>query len=177
MKDLRNYLKPDEIERMLDEAGKTGNERDYLLIRILWKTGIRVSELINLESSWIDDEDKMITVLGKGNKMRRTPIDRDTLRNLRRYIKDKEIKNDKIFNMTRQRVFQIIKETAKNAGIDKPIHPHTLRHSYAVNYLKKGGNLRNLQLNLGHSNLNTTAGYLQITCQDRKEEYEKIIID
>ena len=180
MKDLRNYLKPDEIERILDEAGKTGNERDYLLIRILWKTGLRVSELINLEPSWIDDEDKMITVLGKGNKMRRTPIDRDTLRNLRRYIKDKDINNNKIFNMTRQRVFQIIKETAKKAEIEKPekpIHPHTLRHSYAVNYLKKGGNLRNLQLNLGHSNLNTTAGYLQVTCQDQREEYEKIMID
>jgi len=174
MKDLRNYLKPEEVEKMLDKAVK---ERDNLIIRILWKSGLRISELLSLEPNWIDEEDKMITVLGKGNKMRRTPIDRDTLRYLRRYIKDKEIDKEKIFKITRQRAFQLIREIAAKAKIDKPIHPHTLRHSYAVNYLKKGGNLRNLQLNLGHSNLNTTAGYLQITCDDRRQEYQKIMID
>lgn len=173
MKDLRNYLKPQEIEKMLDNS-KT---RDYLIIRILWKTGLRISEVLSLEPSWIDEEDKMITVLGKGNKMRRTPVDRDTILTLRTYIETKGIDKEKIFKITRQRAFQIIREIAAKSKIDKPIHPHTLRHSYAVNYLKKGGNLRNLQINLGHSNLNTTAGYLQITCEDRLDEYQKIMVD
>ncbi|PNX48205.1 MAG: hypothetical protein BV457_04230 [Thermoplasmata archaeon M9B1D] len=81
-----------------------------------------------------------------------------------------------MFPITRIRVFQIIRELAKKAQIEKSIHPHTLRHSYAVNYLMKGGNLRNLQLNLGHSDLNITAQYLQVTAQDRKDEYEKIMV-
>ena len=68
-------------------------------------------------------------------------------------------------------------EVAERAGFDKKIHPHTLRHSYAINYLMKGGNLRNLQLNLGHSDLNITAQYLQVTVQDRKNEYDIIISD
>lgn len=174
MKDLRNYLKPEEIERMLD---KTKNFRNYLIIRLLWKTGLRVSELVNMEVNWIDFEEKIITVFGKGNKWRTTPIDRESLMHLRRYIKDEGIDEGKIFNITRQRIFQVIRRIAKEVGITKTIHPHTLRHSYAINYLMKQGNIRNLQLNLGHSNLNTTAKYLQVTAQDRKDEYQKIMLD
>jgi len=174
MKDLRNYLKPDEVERMLDKADKF---RDYLIIRLLWKTGMRVSELVNMEVNWIDFDDKMITVFGKGGKWRRAPIDRESLMHLKRYLKDEGIERGKVFSITRQRIFQIIRKTAKEAGIDKAIHPHTLRHSYAINYLMKGGNLRNLQLNLGHSDLNITAQYLQVTAKDRKEEYEKLIAE
>ena len=174
MKDLRNYLKPEEIDRMLDKAEKF---RDYLIIRLLWKTGLRVSEFVNMEVNWIDFDEKMITVFGKGRKWRTTPIDRESLMHLKRYLKDEGIDGGKIFNITRQRAFQIIRKIAKEAGLKKKIHPHTLRHSYAINYLMKRGNIRNLQLNLGHSNLNTTAQYLQVTAQDRKDEYEKIIID
>lgn len=173
MKDLRDYLKPEEVEKILDSAS---NPRDYLIIRLLWKTGIRVSEVINLEISWIDFDDKMITVIGKGNKPRVVPVDRDTLMLLQNYLKNEGIKSGRCFDITRQRVFQIIKSTAQKVGIEKQIHPHTLRHSYAVNYLKKGGNLRNLQLNLGHSKLDTTAIYLQVTALDRKEEYDKIMV-
>lgn len=88
MKDLRNYLKPNEIESILDKAGKF---RDYLIIRLLWKTGIRVSELVNMEVDWIDFEEKMITVFGKGKKWRRTPVDRESLMHLKRYQKDEQI--------------------------------------------------------------------------------------
>ena len=174
MKDLRNYLKPEEIERMLDRAE---NFRNYLIIRLLWKTALRASELVNMEVNWIDFEEKIITVFGKGKTWRTTIIDRESLMHVKRYLKDEGIEKGKIFNITRQRLFQIIKDVAQRAGIEKPIHPHTLRHSYAVNYLKKGGNLRNLQLNLGHSNLNTTAQYLLLTVEDRKLEYQKIMID
>ena len=174
MKDLRNYLKPNEIESILDKAGKF---RDYLIIRLLWKTGMRVSELINMEVNWIDNEEKMITIFGKGSKWRRTPVDRESLMHLKRYMKDEQILRGRIFKITRNRVFQIIKNISKGAGIEKDVHPHTLRHSYAVNYLMKGGNLRNLQLNLGHSDLNITAQYLQVTAQDRKEEYEKLMVE
>ena len=165
MENLRNYLKPNEVENLLDNAEKF---RDYLLIRLLWKTGIRVSELINIEIDWIDFEEKMLTIFGKGSKWRRTPIDRESLMHLKRYIKDNEIGKERIFNITRNRVFQIIRDISKKSGIERNIHPHTLRHSYAINYLMKGGNLRNLQLNLGHSDLNITAKYLQVTAQDRK---------
>ena len=174
MKDLRNYLKQEEVEKMLDNADKF---RDYLIIRILWKTGIRVSELVKMEVNWIDFEEKMLTVFGKGKKWRRTPIDRETLLHISRYMKDKGIETGKIFTVTRQRIFQIIRETGRKSEIRKSIHPHTLRHSYAVNYLVKGGNIRNLQLNLGHSDLNITAGYLQVTAKDRKAEYQKLMLE
>ncbi len=174
MEDLRNYLKPNEIECMLDNTDKL---RDYLIVRLLWKTGMRVSELVNMEVDWIDFEEKMITVFGKGKKWRRTPVDRESLMHIKRYIKDQEISKGRIFNITRNRVFQIIKVISNKAEIEKQAHPHTLRHSYAINYLMKGGNLRNLQLNLGHSDLNITAQYLQVTAQDRKEEYEKLIAE
>jgi len=95
---------------------------------------------------------------------------------LKRYQKDGQSSRGKIFTITRNRIFQIVKDISKKAGIEKDVHPHTLRHSYAVNYLMKGGNLRNLQLNLGHSDLNITAQYLQVTAQDRKNEYEKIMV-
>ncbi|MEW6070605.1 MAG: tyrosine-type recombinase/integrase [Candidatus Thermoplasmatota archaeon] len=172
MKDFRDYLKPEEVERMLDCAK---DSRDYLIIRLLWKTGMRVSELANMEVSWIDFEERMLTVFGKGKKWRRIPIDRDTLILLQNYLKNEEIKSGRCFDITRQRIFQILKDTAAQASIEKQVHPHTLRHSYAVNYLKKGGNLRNLQLNLGHAKLDTTAIYLQVTALDRKEEYNKIM--
>lgn len=172
MKDLRNYLKPNEVERLLDLAENT---RDYLMIRVLWKTGMRVSELINMEESWIDYEERMLTIFGKGSKWRRAPVDRESLMLIKQFIRDNKSTNQKIFPISRVRVFQILRGISDKADIDKNIHPHTLRHSYAVNYLKKGGNLRNLQMNLGHSDLNITAQYLQVTAQDRKEEYEKII--
>ncbi len=110
MKDLRNYLKPNEIEMMLD---KTNSLRDYLIIRLLWKTGVRVSELINIEVNWIDFEEKMITVFGKGSKWRRTPVDRESLMHLKRYQKDKRINRGRIFSITRNRVFQIVKDISK----------------------------------------------------------------
>ena len=101
MEDLRNYLKSNEIECMLD---KTDKLRDYLIVRLLWKTGMRVSELVNMEVNWIDFEEKMITVFGKGKKWRRMHVDRDSLMDIKRYIKDQEISNGRIFNITRNRV-------------------------------------------------------------------------
>ena len=172
MRDLRNYLKVNEIEKLLD---KTENFREYLIVRILWKTGIRVSELTNMEVNWIDYEEKMITIFGKGKKWRRAPVDRESLMHLKQYLKDNNINVGKIFPITRIRVYQIINDLSSKAEINKKIHPHTLRHSYAINYLMKGGNLRNLQLNLGHSDLNITAQYLQVTAEDRKNEYENIM--
>lgn len=174
MKDFRDYLKPEEVERILDSMR---NPRDYLIIRLLWKSGMRVSELVQMEVNWIDFEERMLTVFGKGKKWRRIPIDRDSLILLKNYLENENIQSGRCFDITRQRVFQIIKDSTQKTGIEKPIHPHTLRHSYAVQYLKKGGNLRNLQLNLGHSKLDTTAIYLQVTALDRKEEYEKIMIN
>ena len=106
MKDFRDYLKPEEIEKILDHAKKP---RDYLIIRILWRSGMRVSELTNMEINWVDFEEKMINVFGKGKKWRRIPIDRDTLILLQNYLKNKNVKNGRIFDITRQRIFQILK--------------------------------------------------------------------
>ena len=96
MKDFRDYLKPEEIEKILDQAKKP---RDYLIIRILWRSGMRVSELTNMEVSWIDFEEKMISVFGKGSKWRRIPIDRDTLILLQNYLKNENIKDGRIFDV------------------------------------------------------------------------------
>jgi len=175
MKDLRGYLKPEEVDKLLNACKK---ERDYLLIRLLWRTGVRITELLNLKKKDIIWDERVILVEtlkgGKGRK-RRVPIDRETLNLLRKWMKGKK---GKVFDFTRQYAFKIIRKIGKRAGIthvgEKKIHPHHFRHSFAVNWVKKGGDLRKLQRILGHASIATTAHYLQFSPTETRDEYDEI---
>ncbi len=175
---LPTVLTEVEAKALLEMATKTRNpQRDRLIVELLLKAGLRLSELLNLKVSDIE-EDHGVTFLkvkqGKGKKDRRIPIvDKQVLKNLRLYTK--KIDGDNLlFAISSRRVQYLIKEIAKKSGITKDVHPHTLRHTSATLYLKKGVNIESLRKTLGHSNLSTTQRYLQLTDFDVAEDLAKV---
>lgn len=169
MKDLSDYKKPKEVEAMIKSLRRG---RDKLLIRLLFRTGMRVSEVTSLKKSNIDFEEKVITIVGKGDKSRRVQVNGKTLDSLSRFINRYKPRHFVFENkktgrpITRQRVFQICKKLK--------IHPHTLRHSFAVQCIKQGMDIRRLQMLLGHADLSTTSIYLQFKTEDIREEYDRV---
>ncbi len=173
MKNLTDYLKKDQVDQIL-AAAKTCNGRDYLIIRLLWRTGLRVSELVTIEPRHIEFEDKVITVTkAKGGRQRRIPVDSETLEMLSDYIftSDSPV-NRPIFIIKRWQVHAIIKKYGKMIGLD--IHPHTLRHSFAINLVRNGVDIRRVQLLLGHRSIATTQVYLQFDDQDVRAAYDSV---
>jgi site-specific recombinase XerD len=146
--------------RTLLEAAAARSTRDYLIIRLLWRTGIRVNELLNIRPRDLEHHTNTIRILkAKGNKQRRVPLDSETLAQLRAYIEaNATAEEDPIFPITQQWARVILNKYAKLIG--KSIHPHTFRHSFAINSVRHGVDIRRLQQVLGHSNINTTAVYL-----------------
>jgi integrase/recombinase XerD len=167
-----------EAKALLEASTKTRNpQRDRLIIELLLKTGLRLGELLNLKISDIE-EDHDVTFLkvnqGKGAKDRRIPIvDRHLVKELNAYTK-KMSQDTFLFDISARRVQYIVKDIAKKAGITKNIHPHTLRHTAATLYLKKGVNIESVRKTLGHSNFSTTQRYLQLTDFDVAEDLGKV---
>lgn len=172
---LPKYLKEDEVRKLLN-APEREKTRDRLILRILYRCGLRVSELTSLKIEDIDFDDKMITVRGgKGDKDRVVPIDDETLDLIQLYKKDADkgvlILSQRGEALSTRQVERIVKKYAKKAGIEKNVYPHMLRHSFAVHSLKAGMNLRSVQKMLGHSSLTTTQIYLDLTGEDVKKDY------
>lgn len=178
MKDLKGYLKPEEVEKLLKACNSLTS---YIILRLLWRTGMRVSELLSLRVEDIIWDERVLvvkTLKRRGERKRRIPIDEKTLEYLRKYLEEKKIKKGKIFPYTRQWVFNLVRKIGKKAGIvkvgEKKIHPHHLRHSFAIFCVKKGMDLRKLQMILGHASISTTAHYLQFAPSELREEYDEI---
>jgi len=167
---LPKYLTKEEIDAVLDKANHDTNKhgrRNYLMLLTLWRTGMRVSDLVGLKKGEIK-EDTIIAREGKGHKDRVIPIGFD-LRALLLTYADTMNKDSIIFKIQRRQVNNIIKK------YNPKIHAHTFRHSFAVHYLKSGGNIRALQKILGHSSLNTTQIYLDLVGTDIVDDYNKIV--
>jgi site-specific recombinase XerD len=166
-KRLPKYLKDEEIANLLQECH---NRRDRLIIKLMLLCGLRVSEVLNITPDDIDARNRTIRIHGKGSKDRMIYPSRDLLFDLHDYISDKGIRQqNKIFNISRQRAYQIIKKLSGRS-------PHKLRHTFAVNYLESGGDLRTLQKILGHSSLKVTSIYLDImdtTVQQASDKFTK----
>lgn len=175
---IPNYISINEITKLFKTV-KDKNDieslRDYCCLSILYTTGIRVSELINIKISDIDDGE-YITIFGKNSKERIVPIYPQTLTVIKKYISKAKlnIKNDSCFlfpsqkkinhPITRQRVFQIIKNRAVQANLDhEKLSPHKLRHAYATHMLESGVELIVLQQLLGHSDISSTQIYTNIS--------------
>ncbi len=174
---LPKYLKEKEVRKLL-KAPEREKIRDRLILRILYRCGLRVSELTSLKIEDIDFDENMITVRGgKGDKDRVVPIDHETLDLIQLYKKDAEkgilILSQRGQGLSTRQIERIVKKYAKKAGIDKNVYPHMLRHSFAVHSLKAGMNLRSVQKMLGHSSLTTTQIYLDLTGEDIKKDYEE----
>ncbi len=173
MKNITDYLEREQVESMLNSAYTT-NHRDYLLIRVLWRTGVRVSELINIKPRDIEWANQVVNITkAKRGKQRRVLLDEKTLKILSDYVSRQNIQEDlPIFALTRRHVGYIVKKYGRMIGVEA--HPHTLRHSFAIHLVRSGMDLRRLQLLLGHSSLNMTQIYLQFKDDDIREIYQKI---
>ena len=193
IRDLKAYLEPEQVERLIAVAT---NLRDKLLVRIPWRTGIRVSELIGIRVQDIDFEGRAILILiqkqrkkdGKTIERRRlVPVDQATLDMVKEYLRWRTqfpYKGDLLFPISRQRVVQICWKLGKRAGITRigdptisqhtKFHLHHLRHSFAIHCVKRGMSIERLQKILGHSSPTTTSVYLQFSAADLHEDYDRI---
>ncbi len=183
---LPHYLTEQEVDKLLDIDLKTPYDyRNKAMLELLYATGIRVSELINLKINNLDLENDLIRVLGKGSKERISPISDTAEKYLKIYILDyrnlllKKKDSDYLFinnfgnKISRQGFFKNLKQIAKRQGINKEISPHTLRHSYATHLLAHGADLRIIQELLGHSDISTTQIYTHLLNDKIKEDYIK----
>lgn len=167
-KRLPKYITQTEISAMLDKA-KKDRYRNYILLMTMARTGVRVSEIVNLRKRDIQDTTILIRQ-GKGKKDRVIPLERE-LGNLLGLYVDRMNPKGKLFDITDRQVRNIVYKYSP-VGLD--VHPHTIRHSFAVHCLKRGMNIRNLQKILGHSNLTTTQIYLDVTGEDVSENFWKV---
>jgi integrase/recombinase XerD len=172
------YLTVEEVDRLMaaPNINKPNQLRDKAMIETMYSSGLRVSELINLQLKQINVDEHIITVIGKGKKERSIPIRDESIKFLRMYItevrnKGNIIDKNYVFlnrsgkRLSRQYFFGCIKKYAKECGITKDIHPHTLRHSFATHLLENGADLRAVQEMLGHTKVETTQLYTHLSNQ------------
>ena len=175
---LPEFLTVDEVGRLLEAFDPHGDPlevRNRTILEVLYASGLRASELVSLTVSAIDFDNELIRVTGKGSKTRMVPIGKPALRMLTRYLESarNELCGDHsrtalVFlshngrKLNRERIWQLVKEAARRAGIDRSIHPHTLRHSFASHLLANGADLRVIQDMLGHANIATTEVYTHV---------------
>ena len=184
-KSLPNTLTEEEVLKLLDiQLNDNFSYRNKAMIEVMYATGLRVSELVNLKLQDIDLNENIVRIVGKGNKERVIPIGEYASEYLEKYVYNyrgtmiKKVNNEYLFlnnhgnKMTRQGFFKIIKNLAKEKGIDKDISPHTIRHSFASHLLKYGADLRTIQELLGHSDISTTQIYTHISNEELKKNYE-----
>lgn len=182
---LPNVLSIEEVEMLLDINLLTPYDyRNKAMLELMYATGLRVSEIVNLEPINIDLDERQVRCFGKGNKERIVPIGDVALKYLKIYLesyRDKLLKTrvcNKVFlnnhgvGLTRQGFLKILKGIADDKGIKKNITPHTLRHSFATHLLNNGADLRSIQMMLGHDNLSTTQIYTTINNETLRENYD-----
>ena len=183
-KKLPNVLSIEEVNKILDiKITDNYSIRNKAMLELMYASGLRVSELVNLKTYDIDINEDIVRTIGKGSKERIIPIGdyaKEAIINylsIRHTFLKKEI-NDYLFlnnhgkKMTRQGFFKIIKSIAKEKGIKKELSPHTLRHSFATHMINNGADLRTIQELLGHSDISTTQIYTHISTEKLKNTFE-----
>lgn len=186
---LPKVLSVQEVERLLDEPnlGTLDGYRDKTMLELLYATGMRVSELVNVPVKNVDMKMQYVIVMGKGSKERMLPLGRTALHYLEHYmtvvrpqlLHGKPDKAAELFvtgwggPMTRERFYEIIVAYGKSAGISKRVTPHMLRHSFATHLLNNGTDLRIVQELLGHADISTTQIYTHLDVERLREVYDK----
>jgi integrase/recombinase XerD len=180
---LPKSLTEEEVESLLGApvvSDPLGN-RDRTMLEVLYATGLRVSELVNLRHGQVNTNAGVIRILGKGNRERLIPLGEEAMRWLKDFAQGSrseillERQTDYLFptrrgdRMTRQAFWHIIKRYARKAGIGKELSPHTQRHAFATHLLNHGADLRVVQMLLGHSDLSTTQIYTHVARERLKE--------
>lgn len=185
---LPRVLSEEEVVRLLNQPDITTAEgfRDRTMLEVLYATGMRVSELINLTLERVDLNMKYIIAFGKGSKERIVPLGSVAAEFLQQYLEKVRPKlthagrNTNIVflafgghELTRQRFWQIIRAYGRKANINKALTPHILRHSFATHLLDNGADLRSVQELLGHSDISTTQIYTHLTNKRLRDIYAK----
>src|SRR4029453_7248053 len=155
--------------------------RDRCMLEVLYATGLRVSELVNLKSSQVNMNQGVLRIVGKGDRERLIPLGEEAVSWLQKFMNGARLEillerqTDYLFptrrgdRMTRQAFWHIIKRYAHKAGVQKALSPHTLRHAFATHLLNHGADLRVVQMLLGHSDLSTTQIYTHVARERMKE--------
>ena len=181
---LPEVLSPEEIDRLEGsiDLSKWEGHRNRAIIEVLFSCGLRVSELVNLRLSNLFLDEQYIRVFGKGSKERLVPISPKAIRELAFWFDDRQHMNikpgeeDYVFlnrrgaHLTRTMILIMIKRQAAEAGIQKTISPHTLRHSFATALLEGGADLRAIQAMLGHESIGTTEIYTHIDMSTLRQQ-------
>ena len=174
---LPSHLNFHEVELLINYY--TGREiltiRNRTILEVMYSCGLRVSEAVNLKMENLKFDTGIIRVLGKGNKERIIPIGKAAQRLINKYLKDSRPllnKNEETIEwvflsnngkqLTRKRIWDVVKDAAKMCGIEKNVYPHTLRHSFATHLLHNGADLRVIQEMLGHADISTTQIYTHV---------------
>lgn len=177
-----------QVRALLDQPARQSTpeaKRDSAMLQLLYATGMRVSELVSLNVEDVNGAEGQVRCFGKGNKERIIPIHQKAAGIVQDYIHEGRPRllrrdgeqalflNRRGERLTRQGFWQILKEYAKDAGIDAEVTPHTLRHSFATHMLSRGADLRAVQELLGHANISTTQVYTHLTTEHIRRAYEK----
>ena len=181
---LPDILSTDEIDRIIAtvDTSSVKGLRDSAMLELLYSCGLRVSELISLKVQDLFFGEGYIRVIGKGDKQRLVPISATARERVHRYLdKRPETRsgeetlflNNRGSRLTRVMVFTILKQAARNAGIEKRISPHTFRHSFATHLLEGGASIRQVQEMLGHESILTTEIYTHLDSSHLRRTVEE----
>lgn len=187
VKKLPHVLTVQEVDKLLDQPdiAKASGLRDKAMLELLYATGLRVSELMALDSTHVNLELGFVRCFGKGAKERIVPMGSVAARHLDEYLqigRNKLVKHgeeEALFvnqhgrRLTRQGFWKLLKKYAAAAGVKKAITPHTLRHSFATHLLENGADLRAVQEMLGHADITTTQVYTHLTKSRIKQVYDE----
>ena len=184
-KSLPKTLSIEDINILLDISLNTiFDYRNKAMLELMYGTGLRVSEIVNLNTTDIDLTNCLIRIMGKGNKEREVPLGEYSIYYLKLYLDKrhdmlKDVSCNKLFlnnhgkGMTRQGFFKNLKQILKEKGLNPEVSPHTLRHSFATHLINHGADLRSIQEMLGHSDISTTKIYTRVSDDKVKEDYDK----
>ena len=185
---LPDVLDLNEVDLLLEQIdlGHPQGFRNRAMLEMLYGSGIRVSELVNLSLSNLFFQENLIRVTGKGNKQRLVPMGKFTKKFILFYINNSRTQQniDSVYQdivflnrngkiLTRQMIFTIIKQLALKANIKKKIGPHTFRHSFATHLLENGADIRTIQILMGHENITTTEVYTHLDTQHLRSVIER----
>jgi integrase/recombinase XerD len=179
-RELPSYFTKEEIDQILSNLWQKQRLRDYLLVLLLWQTGARISELLNVKIENIDFFNSLIrlfTLKRKVKSERVIPLKPQTLGLIALYVNQKNLsKGDKLFNITRQQAFNIVRKAVLEVfpGDTKRAHPHVFRHSFAIYALSSGVPITVVRSWLGHRNITSTLIYTQALAQDTRRFFELV---
>ena len=180
---LPGTLSEEEVERLLrtPDVQTVIGLRDRAMLELLYASGLRVTELVELQASQVSTSQGVVRVLGKGSKERLVPLGEEALQWLQRYLDEARAQlvagtdSEVLFlsrrgtGMSRQAFWYRIRDCARRAGITRHLSPHTLRHAFATHLLNHGADLRVVQMLLGHSDLSTTQIYTHVARERLKQ--------